>query len=134
MIWPPPPHLLIIDDEEEIRTLLREWLTKDGFRVTEAADAHSALALLASNKYDLLITDLRLRGDMDGAELVNRAREREPELRSLFISGRGHPQSENPDYDDFMAKPFDRVQVIGCVWELLYRRRGARLEQQRLRV
>jgi len=120
------PHLLVIDDEQEIRILLREWLSRD-FRVDEAPDGQSALALIDGNRYDLLITDLRLRGGMDGVETVRRARQYDPELRSLFISGVMEPRSENPDYDDFVTKPFNRGQFIGCVWELLYRRRGARL-------
>jgi DNA-binding response OmpR family regulator len=122
-----PPHLLVIDDEQDIRTLVREWLITEGFWVNEAADGQSALGLIATGKYDLLITDLRLRGGMDGVETVKRARQHDPELRSLYVSGVREPRSENPDYDDFMTKPFNRGQLIGCVWELLYRRRGARL-------
>jgi DNA-binding response OmpR family regulator len=121
------PRLLVIDDEQQIRALLREWLSREDFRVDEAADGQSALALVAANKYDLLITDLRLRGGMDGVELVKRARQHDRELRSLFISGVEEPRSENPDYDDFVTKPFNRGELIGCVWELLYRHRGARI-------
>jgi DNA-binding NtrC family response regulator len=128
------PHLLVIDDDQDIRTLLREWLVRENFWVNDAADGQSALTLIAAGKYDLLITDLRLQGAMDGVETVKRARQHDPELRSLFISGVAAPRSENPDYDDFVTKLFNRGQFIGCVWELLYRRRGARLAPLSFRV
>jgi DNA-binding response OmpR family regulator len=116
------PHLLIIDDDVEIRSMLRDWLSKEGFWIYEAGDGPSALKLIDSFKFDLLITDLCLPPPLNGIEIVKRAREYCPQLRSLFISGHEGPKSDNPRYDDFISKPFNARQFVGCVWELLRRR------------
>jgi CheY-like chemotaxis protein len=118
---PRHPLVLVIDDDPDTRILLDTWLSSEGFQVTQAADGAAALKLMETRHFDLLLTDLRLPPPMGGAELVKRAREVHPELRSLFMSGTQPPTWGNPDVDDFISKPFKRGQLIGCVWEVLCR-------------
>jgi DNA-binding response OmpR family regulator len=112
---------LIIDDDPEICALLRSMLRREGFPVCTAEDGPSALALLKQRDFDLLITDIGLPPPMDGIETVRRARECTPGIRSLFISGRGDARWDNPDRDDFVSKPFNERELLGCIWELFSR-------------
>jgi|HubBroStandDraft_6_1064221.scaffolds.fasta_scaffold1479429_1 CheY-like chemotaxis protein len=115
------PRVLIVEDDPDIRELLSSLLTPEGLEIAEAEDGQTALALLDENGFDLFITDVRLPPPMNGIQTVRAARARLPKLKSLFISGVSAPVWDNPRLDDFVAKPFDRRLMLGCVWELLYR-------------
>ncbi len=116
-----PLRILIIDDDADIRATLRVLLRPEGFLIFEAEDGPSALNLIESDSFDLLITDIRLPPPMDGIETVRRARASLPHLRSLFISGRDNARWDDPDRDDFISKPFNGRELIGCIWELYSR-------------
>ena len=62
------PHLLLVDDERSIREPLAVYLTKQGFRVTQAGDAASARTRLAAYAIDLVILDIMMPGE-DGLSL-----------------------------------------------------------------
>ncbi|WP_436436084.1 response regulator, partial [Enterococcus faecium] len=61
-------HLLLVDDERSIREPLAHYLTRQGFRVTQAADAESARTRLAAYAIDLVILDVMMPGE-DGLSL-----------------------------------------------------------------
>jgi DNA-binding response OmpR family regulator len=116
-----PPRILVVDDDPEICTLLTATLRHEGFAVCAAEDGRSALEMIERCDFDLLITDIRLPPPIDGIEMVRQARKHSPGLRSLFISGAGSVRWDDPDNDDFVAKPFYVRELVGCVWELLSR-------------
>ncbi len=62
------PHLLLVDDERSIREPLAQYLTKQGFRITQASDAESARTRLAAYAIDLAIIDIMMPGE-DGLSL-----------------------------------------------------------------
>jgi two-component system OmpR family response regulator len=117
----PRIKVLVIDDDPDVRALLSSMLRREGFLVSTAADGPSALQLIEENDFHVLITDIRLPPPMDGIETVRRARECVPGLRSLFISGDGECRWADPDKDEFVSKPFCDRELLGCVWELLWR-------------
>jgi CheY-like chemotaxis protein len=119
---PSPLRILVIDDDPEICLLLRSMLRREGFQVCAAEDGPSALELIGKRGFDLLITDIRLPPPMDGVETVKRARKVNPDLRSLFISGGNEARCADPDCDDFVRKPFNQREIVGCIWELVMRR------------
>jgi DNA-binding response OmpR family regulator len=96
-------------------------LCREGFPVRTAEDGPSALKLIEEDDFDLLITDVRLPPPMDGFETVRRARVAAPNLRSLFISGSEGPRWDDPNRDDFVHKPFNTRELVGCIWELYWR-------------
>ncbi len=116
------PRILLVDDNANMRTLIAGLLSEQGFCVDEAADGLSALKRLAEDDFDLMITDVRLPPTLGGVETVRLARLRWPALRSLFISGASRPVCDDPEHDDFIAKPFNSRELLGCVWELLTRK------------
>ena len=88
---PTGASILVVDDEPVLRAMVCEALTDAGFTVSEAANAPDALAWLSAlpampAAVDLLLTDVGLPG-MNGRELAEAARARDPELRVLFITG-----------------------------------------------
>jgi CheY-like chemotaxis protein len=80
--------VLVVDDEPVIRMLVSEVLAEVGYRTIEAADGSSGLkALRSGEKINLLITDVGLPGGMNGRQLADAAREVDPKLKVLFITG-----------------------------------------------
>jgi len=62
-------RLLIVEDEKNLCLLYREELTKAGYRVTAVTDAEAALERMKKQKFDLIITDIRMPGK-NGIELI----------------------------------------------------------------
>jgi|AP95_1055475.scaffolds.fasta_scaffold91769_2 CheY-like chemotaxis protein len=107
-------RVLVVDDEESIRILLSEILSDQGYSVVMAADGLTAIDLLGSHSFDLIITDCNMPG-VGGLEAVKAAKQIDPRCPIMVISG--HPSSEadlrlighpRPMY---MQKPFS-VQLI----------------------
>lgn len=102
------PHLLLVDDEPSIREPLAHYLTKQGFRVTPAADAAAARALLAACAIDLVILDIMMPGE-DGLSLTRHIGETS-DTPVILLTAR----SEETDRiiglemgaDDYVVKPF----------------------------
>jgi signal transduction histidine kinase len=78
--------ILIVDDDADVREFLSSVLVDLGYRVEDAAHADAANARLATFAPDLLVVDFAMPG-MNGAEFVRLARQGQPDLRVLFVSG-----------------------------------------------
>jgi CheY-like chemotaxis protein len=80
--------VLVIDDEQAVRMLIVEVLQDAGYRVLQAHDGPSGLAILeAKEPVDLLITDVGLPGGMNGRQVADTARLARPRLKVLFVTG-----------------------------------------------
>ncbi|MDN5289752.1 MAG: two-component system sensor histidine kinase/response regulator [Mucilaginibacter sp.] len=80
--------VLVVDDEAIVRMLIVDVLQEQGYDALEAHDGPSALKLLESGvKLDLLITDVGLPGGMNGRQVADMARSRQPGLKVLFVTG-----------------------------------------------
>jgi PAS domain S-box-containing protein len=80
--------VLVIDDEEVVRVLIVDVLKEADYRVLEAVDGPSGMAILQSDaRIDLLITDVGLPGGLNGRQVADAARETRPDLKVLFITG-----------------------------------------------
>ena len=78
-------RVLIVDDEREVREVLWELLTLEGFEVRTAANGAMALTELLKDPYDLLITDLNM-PQMNGLELVDRIHKEKMGIPMIIIS------------------------------------------------
>lgn len=80
--------VLVVDDEAEIRETLVEMFTVEGHKVVTAASGHEALARIGEERYDAILTDIRM-PDLDGRALYHAIAERWPTLaaRVIFITG-----------------------------------------------
>jgi DNA-binding response OmpR family regulator len=117
--------ILVVDDDPSIRQIMNDLLLLDGYEVTTAEDAESALQFMERGTVDMLITDLGL-PSMDGWDLAAAARRCLPHIGILAISswqGEDAPQKMAEYGIDLMVwKPFrfDQIrQAIDRMGELL---------------
>jgi two-component system phosphate regulon response regulator OmpR len=103
------PHLLVVDDDTRIRTLLREFLTSNGFRVTVANTADEARRKLEGLDFDLIVLDVMMPGE-SGVELTRSLRE-EKDVPILMLTALSETDSRitglEAGADDYLPKPFD---------------------------
>jgi adenylate cyclase len=123
-------RILVVDDMEANRELLSRRLSRDGHLVTMANDGHSALELLGTAEFDLVLLDLMM-PDINGFDVLRRLKE-DPAMRHIpviMISALDEIDSIvrciEAGAEDYIAKPFDPV--------LLAARIDATLERKRLR-
>jgi signal transduction histidine kinase len=84
-----PQRILVVDDEPAIRQMLERILKLDGHSVITAASGEEALVLLATQGFDVLISDIGLGSGMNGWEVVDRVHVQWPGLRVMLVSGWG---------------------------------------------
>ncbi|MBB5015031.1 sigma-54-dependent transcriptional regulator [Rehaibacterium terrae] len=129
---------LVVDDERDIRELLVLTLGRMGLRVDTAADLASARALLAQDRYDLCLTDMRL-PDGNGQELVEHIAGRYPDTPVAMITAFGSVEAAvsalKAGAFDFVTKPVDLAvlrRLVQHALQLNEQRRVAAPSAQRL--
>jgi len=80
-----PARVLIVDDERSMRELLSIVLRRDGYEVLTAEDGANAVALLEKQRFDILITDIRM-PQMNGVDLLREAKRIAPDLVSIVMT------------------------------------------------
>jgi DNA-binding response OmpR family regulator len=115
-------HVLLIEDEPNIAEAIRFLLTRDGLRVSHAAEGAAALVLLQQDPPDLVILDHMLPG-MSGLEILTAIRA-DPESRDfpvmmLTARGRDREMAERAGADRFMTKPFSNAEILAEVRAML---------------
>ena len=128
------PLILIAEDDADIRGLLKLYLEGEGLRVLEAADGTDALALAREHTPDMAILDIMMPG-MNGFELT-RALRKYSDIPSLILSAKSQDNDKilglNLGADDYIAKPFNPVEIVARVKAQL--RRAARTSADVLTV
>jgi two-component system phosphate regulon response regulator OmpR len=116
-------HLLVIDDDDRIRSLLKKFLSAQGYRVSAAGDAAQARALMGSLDFDLLILDVMMPGE-SGLDLTAAIRAKS-RLPILLLTARGLPEDRidglRRGADDYLAKPFEPEELLLRVDNILRR-------------
>ena len=113
--------ILLVEDDPAVRLLTQTTLQRHGYRVLEAADSITALALWQThrNAVALLLTDMVMPGGLNGLELARRLRADRPELKVIFTSGysaelaRGILNHE--EGDAFLQKPCEATHLLETV-------------------
>jgi len=85
--------ILVVDDEPGIREFLADALAADGHETVQAGDGLSAMAVLRERSFDLMLTDLRMPGTIDGMALVRRARVERPGMEVIILTAYGTVES-----------------------------------------
>lgn len=116
------PTVLVVEDEPLIRMMVSESLRQDGWEVFEAACADEALDVLAAtNSPDVLVTDVKMPGAMDGLELAAQARKARPALKVIITSGHAPALKSDGLADAFLPKPFALEHLVGQMRALVDR-------------
>jgi two-component system phosphate regulon response regulator OmpR len=107
-------HLLVVDDDARLRALLQKFLTRNGFMVTGARDAHHARNLLQSLEVDLIVLDVMMPGE-DGLTLTAALRETMT-TPILLLTARGDAEDRirglEAGADDYLGKPFEPRELL----------------------
>jgi DNA-binding NtrC family response regulator len=109
------PNILIIDDERAIRSVLKDILGNEGFKVDEAADGEEGLKKFTSATYDIVLCDIKM-PKLDGLEFLQKATDHNPETPVIMISGHGNIETAvdavKKGAFDYISKPPDLNRLL----------------------
>ncbi|MEX6725033.1 cell cycle two-component system response regulator CpdR [Parapedomonas caeni] len=107
--------ILLAEDDDSMRTFLARAIERAGYEVTAVDRGTSALPLIASGNFDLLLTDIVM-PEMDGIELAQRAAALAPGMRVMFITGFAavalNRSSGAPQNAKVLSKPFHLRDLV----------------------
>jgi two-component system OmpR family response regulator len=120
------PHLLVVDDDREIRSLVAQFLTKHGYRVTGVRDGEEMMRTLDGARVDLIVLDLMLPGE-DGLSLCRRLRATPQTAQTpvIMLTAMGEETDRivglEMGADDYLAKPFSPRELLARIKAVLRR-------------
>lgn len=130
--------ILVVDDERDIRDLVAGVLSDEGYECRTAGDSVSALAMVDERRPSLVLLDVWLHGSpMDGLEVLDAIKAREPDLPVIVFSGHGNIDTAVSAVSrgamDFIEKPFEAERLLHLVERATeterLRRENARLRE-----
>jgi two-component system, NtrC family, response regulator HydG len=128
-------RILVVDDHIEMATTIADYLGQRDFEARAVASAQEALALLAKESFDALLTDLRMKG-MDGLDLLEAAHQLDGDLPVVVMTAFGGIDSAIESIQrgayHYVTKPF-KLDVVRVLLDRACREHDLRCENQRLR-
>jgi DNA-binding response OmpR family regulator len=130
-------RVLLVDDDGAVRTMMSAGLERKGFEVVTACNVAEALACIATERYDVLITDLHMPCPGDGFTVVSAMRHSQPDALTLLVSGYPDVQSAMAaillEADEIVVKPFEIGRLTELVNDkMLNRKPTKRLDKERV--
>lgn len=108
-------NILIIDDEKAIRKTLSEILSYEGYKIEEAGDGEEGLKRFKEKTYDVVLCDIKM-PKLDGIEFLDKAREANPDVPVIMISGHGTIETAveavKKGAYDYISKPPDLNRLL----------------------
>ena len=132
-------HLLIVDDDDRIRELIKEYLSREGYRVTGAAHAAAARRLMELIEFDLVVLDVMMPGE-SGLELTSWVRTKAGLSKTpvLLLTARGEPNDRieglSRGADDYMSKPFEPKELSLRIDAILRRTGGKPMTPREIKL
>lgn len=124
--------ILVVDDEEKIRSLVKMYLQREGFKIDEAADGDEALTKIKKTDYNLVVLDLML-PMIDGMAVCREVRSFS-DVPIIMLTAKGDEVDKLVGFemgaDDYVVKPFSPREVVARVKALLKRTKGNKMEQK----
>jgi DNA-binding NtrC family response regulator len=115
--------LLILDDDPNQCKTLKKILDAKGYQVFTAASSLEAIRLITENEFNLVLTDLLLKGDKNGVEIFREMKKIKPAIKVMLFTGYG-PEEERRllmeaqlagMIDEFLRKPIEIEELIQAV-------------------
>ena len=114
--------VLVIDDDDAMRTVLKDFLQRDGHRVVEAPNGDAAVLLVEMEPVDVVILDKEMPG-MNGLDVLAFLHRRFPATPVIFITAFGGPRVAEESYRrgavEYIEKPFRLSSVVDRVQKLI---------------
>jgi len=115
--------VLVVEDDQFIQAFVEEALTDGGFESSIAASGEEAIALLQGDKSKIraLVTDINLLGRSDGWEVARAAREIDPAMPVIYMTGTHGEEwaSKGVPNSVLLTKPFAPAQIVTALSQLL---------------
>lgn len=115
--------ILIVEDDFLVQELVDGALTDGGFQTEITTSGEEAISLLkgGGSRYRALLTDIHLSGELTGWDVAKRAREINPEISVVYMTGAGADQwpSHGVPLSVLLNKPFAPAQVVTAISQLL---------------
>jgi len=115
-------HILIIDDDEEMRSLLTELLEEEGFETACAGNGPDALQELVKQSFDLIITDIEMRG-LTGLDILPEMTKLRPEASIIVMTSIAneevHRRSLEKGASGYLEKPIHMKKLKALIHEML---------------
>ncbi|MFQ5419443.1 MAG: response regulator transcription factor [Anaerolineae bacterium] len=128
--------ILVVDDKANVRTLLRDYLTEQGYRVATAGNGRAALFTARQEKPDLILLDIMM-PEMDGYEFI-RAWRREADTPIILLTARLEETDKvlglELGADDYVTKPFGMRELLARIRAVLRRLSRSEADHRLLRV
>ncbi|MGO4222182.1 response regulator [Lysobacter sp. TAF61] len=120
-------HILVVDDDHDIRSMVAEYLRKNGFRTSLAADGREMRAILDTNAVDLIVLDVMMPGD-DGLVLSRNLRtSKHKAIPIILLTARDDATDRiiglEMGADDYVTKPFSSRELLARINAVIRRTR-----------
>src|SRR5580692_9097819 len=128
-------RVLLVDDDSAVLAMMSQGLERKGFDVVAASSVTEALRRIATESFDVLITDLHMPSPGDGFTVVSAMRHSQPNALTMLVSGYPDVQSAMAaillEADEIVVKPFEIGRFIELVRErVVHRKPTKRLEKE----
>ncbi|GGC63296.1 response regulator [Chelatococcus reniformis] len=107
--------ILVVEDEWLVRDMVARELSDVGYRVLQSETADEAMILLAQHHVDLLLTDIRLPGELDGWDLAERARLRRPDMQIIYATAYSTERPRPVPRSVVIQKPYRLPEIVAAV-------------------
>ena len=125
--------ILVVDDEQRMRKLVRDFLTKQNFRVLEAADGEEAVDVFMENKDIVLVILDVMMPKKDGFQLAQEIRQVNAEIPIIFLTAKNLKEDIFDGFkigaDDYITKPFSMEELVFRMEAILRRVRGKKVKE-----
>ncbi len=112
------PRIMVIDDEKIVGNMTKMHLVKEGFEVETFLSAAPALERLKQEKFDVVVTDLKMKG-IDGMEVLRTIKNQYPDIQVIMITAFAHLNTSIEAFRgqvfDFFPKPFKIKDFIASI-------------------
>jgi DNA-binding response OmpR family regulator len=128
-------RVLLVDDDSAVLAMMSQGLERKGFEVVAASSVTEALRRIATESFNVLITDLHMPNPGDGFTVVSAMRHSQPNALTMLVSGYPDVQSAMAaillEADEIVVKPFEIGRLIDLVREkVVHRKPTKRLDKE----
>jgi DNA-binding response OmpR family regulator len=120
-------RVLLVDDDGTVRAMMNEGLERKGFEVVTAASVTEAVRCIATESFNVLITDLHMPDPGDGFTVVSAMRHFQPDVLTMLVSGYPDVQSAMAaillEADEIIVKPFEIARLTELIHERMFNRK-----------